>query len=544
MESSTPNGGGGRGGEMSSHDVSASSANDAPHQEMGSFRGDVHAGSSSSIATPQDMHSSGADSGVEGVKGERTSSARTAAGGESAGTASPGACEGERGERAGAVPASKDAWSSLRGKMCLEEMLYETSQRAKVYNRNHYGLLGILKVIRMTDPDLNILALGTDLTSLGLNLNSPDCLFSSFGSPWSDAPAARDAESLLPSCYLPPVPPTFKLSHLEKVHEHTLFYIFYCCPRLLLQGCAAAELYNRSWQYHKTWKKWFLEGEPSQAGGTRAAAGAAEGGKEGEGVAAQASEGAADRPGDSGSATEGRGTGKGNGERESVKREDDAKENGKASARPEQEMGEEGSGDRKSGGSAEFPRWIYFEPAAWSRREFRGVLDPSFLLKAEEVRQSVEEGVRQVRAQQQLQHQQLQQLQHQHQQQVSVQQQAAVQHLQHFSQQQKAVSQQQQQKAVSQQQQKTVSQQQKAVSQQPQQPQLHTSHVPGMSLASSQSNNAGHHSSPQIGASALSAGQAAQTGMSGWNSVASSGGGAAPASAGAAGGGASGGGGR
>lgn len=30
-----------------------------------------------------------------------------------------------------------------------------------------YGLLGLLHVIRMTDPDLTMLALGTDLTSLG-----------------------------------------------------------------------------------------------------------------------------------------------------------------------------------------------------------------------------------------------------------------------------------------------------------------------------------------------------------------------------------------
>ena len=31
-----------------------------------------------------------------------------------------------------------------------------------------------LAVIRMTDPDLNTLALGTDLTTLGLNLNSTE----------------------------------------------------------------------------------------------------------------------------------------------------------------------------------------------------------------------------------------------------------------------------------------------------------------------------------------------------------------------------------
>lgn len=35
-----------------------------------------------------------------------------------------------------------------------------------------YGLTGLLNVIRMTNPDLNTLALGTDLTTLGLNLNS------------------------------------------------------------------------------------------------------------------------------------------------------------------------------------------------------------------------------------------------------------------------------------------------------------------------------------------------------------------------------------
>lgn len=40
-----------------------------------------------------------------------------------------------------------------------------------------WGLLGLLSVIRVTDADLNYLALGTDLTSLGLNLNSPDCLY-------------------------------------------------------------------------------------------------------------------------------------------------------------------------------------------------------------------------------------------------------------------------------------------------------------------------------------------------------------------------------
>lgn len=37
-----------------------------------------------------------------------------------------------------------------------------------------YGLLGLLGVIRMTDPDLNTLALGSDLTTVGLNLDSAE----------------------------------------------------------------------------------------------------------------------------------------------------------------------------------------------------------------------------------------------------------------------------------------------------------------------------------------------------------------------------------
>lgn len=41
-----------------------------------------------------------------------------------------------------------------------------------------YGLLGLLGVIRMTDPDLNMLALGSDLTTMGLNLDSSEVSFS------------------------------------------------------------------------------------------------------------------------------------------------------------------------------------------------------------------------------------------------------------------------------------------------------------------------------------------------------------------------------
>lgn len=37
-----------------------------------------------------------------------------------------------------------------------------------------YGLLGLLGVIRMTNPDRSMLALGSDLTTLGLDLNTAE----------------------------------------------------------------------------------------------------------------------------------------------------------------------------------------------------------------------------------------------------------------------------------------------------------------------------------------------------------------------------------
>lgn len=50
-----------------------------------------------------------------------------------------------------------------------------------------YGLLGLLGVIRMTDADRNALALGSDLTMLGLNLGSSEHIYNTFSGPWSES---------------------------------------------------------------------------------------------------------------------------------------------------------------------------------------------------------------------------------------------------------------------------------------------------------------------------------------------------------------------
>jgi len=123
---------------------------------------------------------------------------------------------------------------------------------------DRYGLMGLLSVIRMTDQDLNTLALGTDLTTLGLNLNSSECLYATFASPWADSPAQRDPEYSLPQCYYMQ-PPALKTGHFSKFQLETLFYIFYNMPRDTLQAYAATELYNRDWRYHKDLKLWFTK---------------------------------------------------------------------------------------------------------------------------------------------------------------------------------------------------------------------------------------------------------------------------------------------
>lgn len=65
-----------------------------------------------------------------------------------------------------------------------------------------FGLLGLLDVIRMTDKDLNTLALGSDLTTFGLNLNSSEPIYATFSSPFADQPSLSEPQYTTPGCYM------------------------------------------------------------------------------------------------------------------------------------------------------------------------------------------------------------------------------------------------------------------------------------------------------------------------------------------------------
>ncbi|KAG9129606.1 hypothetical protein Leryth_014450 [Lithospermum erythrorhizon] len=121
-----------------------------------------------------------------------------------------------------------------------------------------FGMLGLLSVIRMSDPDLTSLALGIDLTTLGLNLNSTENLHKTFGSPWSDESAKGDPEFVVPQCYYAKQPPPLNQAHFSKFQLDTLFYIFYSMPKDEAQLYAANELCNRGWFYHREQRCWVM----------------------------------------------------------------------------------------------------------------------------------------------------------------------------------------------------------------------------------------------------------------------------------------------
>ncbi|KAG0475408.1 hypothetical protein HPP92_015094 [Vanilla planifolia] len=146
---------------------------------------------------------------------------------------------------------------------------------------DQFGLLGLLNVIRGNDPNLASLAMGMDLTTLGLNLlSSPGDLHKKFSSPWSDEPAKGEPEYSIPACYYSKPSPLLKQGHflLSSTWER-YSTSFTACQRtrlscLQLMNCTFVlylglgydyqqALYTRGWFYHKELRLWLMRiGEP------------------------------------------------------------------------------------------------------------------------------------------------------------------------------------------------------------------------------------------------------------------------------------------
>lgn len=141
-------------------------------------------------------------------------------------------------------------------------MAQTPAQQVLTSPADRFGLLGLLSMIKSSDPDLSMLSMGLDLQTFGLNLNSSDPLYSSFITPWSEnnalAASRVEPEFTLPSCYNVQPPPPAQ-SKIASFSDETLFFIFYSTPRDLLQDVAAQELYARNWRYHKELHLWLTK---------------------------------------------------------------------------------------------------------------------------------------------------------------------------------------------------------------------------------------------------------------------------------------------
>ncbi|KAK9463531.1 uncharacterized protein V1516DRAFT_644957 [Lipomyces oligophaga] len=160
----------------------------------------------------------------------------------------------------GGRPAS-DIWSQAIRQNSADEKENGNSS-SKISSDLPFGLNELSNFMKSEQSnDIGRLALGTDLTALGLNFNQPDSepLCTSFGSPWAETSNVRvEPEYHLPTCYhVQSVEP--QVDKIQKFSDETLFYIFYSMPRDYMQDIAANELINRNWRYHKDLKMWLTK---------------------------------------------------------------------------------------------------------------------------------------------------------------------------------------------------------------------------------------------------------------------------------------------
>ncbi|KAL6239277.1 hypothetical protein BDW75DRAFT_236716 [Aspergillus navahoensis] len=133
----------------------------------------------------------------------------------------------------------------------------EQQPLAEMSELDKFGLAGLLRMIHSDSADVASLAIGQDLMTLGLDLNQPEPLHSTFVSPFvASVPGVPlEQDFALPSCYsVANVQPL--RSRMTSFSDETLFYIFYSMPRDVMQEVAAEELMGRKWRYHKIERCW------------------------------------------------------------------------------------------------------------------------------------------------------------------------------------------------------------------------------------------------------------------------------------------------
>ncbi|KXN82816.1 General negative regulator of transcription subunit 2, partial [Leucoagaricus sp. SymC.cos] len=145
------------------------------------------------------------------------------------------------------------------------------AQQILISPADRWGLLGLLEMIKNagTDVDGGLSSMGTDLGTMGLDMNYPGSLYPTFITPWADQSAAHSVEPdfNLPACYLSVQAPPPGPQKAMGFSDETLFFMFYSSPRDALQEVAAQELFNRNWRFHKDLRLWITKetgSSPSQ----------------------------------------------------------------------------------------------------------------------------------------------------------------------------------------------------------------------------------------------------------------------------------------
>jgi CCR4-NOT transcription complex subunit 2 len=116
------------------------------------------------------------------------------------------------------------------------------------------GLTGLMDLLRKEDKLLSEMALGHDLTQIGLDIKVPRVV-ATLGLPYADAPVAKIPVLDMPASFRVHAPP-LREGHLLKLELPTLLLAFYAMPRDAMQAAAAKELYRRGWRLHRDTKLW------------------------------------------------------------------------------------------------------------------------------------------------------------------------------------------------------------------------------------------------------------------------------------------------
>ncbi|KAL4871808.1 hypothetical protein BDV12DRAFT_163155 [Aspergillus spectabilis] len=143
-----------------------------------------------------------------------------------------------------------------------QDSVTEQQPLTEMSELDKFGLAGLLRMIHSDSADVASLAVGQDLMTLGLDLNQPEPLHTTFASPFvASVPGVPlEQDFALPGCYNVPNVQALQ-SRIPSFSDETLFYIFYSMPRDAIQELAAEELMGRKWRYHKIERCWLTRDE-------------------------------------------------------------------------------------------------------------------------------------------------------------------------------------------------------------------------------------------------------------------------------------------